>query len=95
MRRSALAFALIAAFLALADYARGISVDIAGIERALGGVDPSQPEAMAELMSSGVFEPPLCGERRHAVLPHPCQRESVCRDYYKVTIRQANGCWVG
>jgi putative hydrolase len=52
---------------ALADYARGISVDMAGIERALGGVDPSQPDAMAELMSSGVFEPPTTPEQQAAL----------------------------
>ena len=28
------------------------------IEQALGGIDPSNPQAIAELMSSGVFEPP-------------------------------------
>jgi putative hydrolase len=52
---------------ALADYARGITVDMAGIERALGGVDPAQPQAMAELMASGVFEPPNSPEQQAAL----------------------------
>jgi putative hydrolase len=52
---------------AVADYATGISVDMSGIERALGGVDPSNPEALAELMSSGVFEPPNTPEQQAAL----------------------------
>jgi putative hydrolase len=52
---------------AVSDYARGISVDLTGIEQALGGVDPSRPEAMAELMSSGVFEPPATPEQQAAL----------------------------
>ncbi len=52
---------------AVADYARGITVDMAGIEQALGGLDPSRPEAMAELMSSGVFEPPATQEQQAAL----------------------------
>ena len=49
---------------AVADYARGISVDLSGIESALGGVDPNNPQAIAELMSSGVFEPPDSPEQQ-------------------------------
>lgn len=52
---------------AVTDYARGISVDMAGIEQALGGIDPSQPQAMAELMSSGVFEPPTTADQQAAL----------------------------
>ncbi len=52
---------------AVTDYARGISVDMAGIEQAIGGIDPSQPQAMAELMSSGVFEPPTTAEQQSAL----------------------------
>ena len=52
---------------AVADYARGISVDMTGIEQALGGIDPSRPEAMSELMSSGVFEPPTTPEQQAAL----------------------------
>jgi len=52
---------------AVADYARGIAVDVSGIERALGGVDPNNPQAVAELMSSGVFEPPTTPEQQAAL----------------------------
>ena len=52
---------------AVADYARGISVDLSGIEQAMGGVDPTNPQAIAELMSSGVFEPPTTPEQQAAL----------------------------
>lgn len=52
---------------AVADYARGITVDVGGIEQALGGIDPTRPEAIAELMSSGVFEPPTTPEQQAAL----------------------------
>lgn len=52
---------------AVADYAHGISVDMAGIEQALGGIDPSQPQSMGELMSSGVFEPPTTPQQQAAL----------------------------
>lgn len=52
---------------AVADYARGIAVDVGAIESALGGIDPSRPEAIAELMSSGVFEPPTTPEQQAAL----------------------------
>jgi putative hydrolase len=43
---------------AVDDYARGISIDTSAIEAALGGVDPTNPQAIQEIMTSGVFEPP-------------------------------------
>jgi putative hydrolase len=52
---------------AVAEYARGISVDVSGLEQALGGIDPSNPQAVAELMSSGVFEPPKTPEQQAAL----------------------------
>jgi putative hydrolase len=52
---------------AVADYASGISVDMSGLEQAMGGVDPSNPEALTELMSSGVFEPPNTPEQQAAL----------------------------
>ena len=52
---------------AIAEYSRGISVDVSGIERALGGIDPSNPEALAELTGSGVFEPPTTPEQQAAL----------------------------
>lgn len=52
---------------AVDDYARGISIDTQAIESALSGVDPSNPQAMQELLGSGVFEPPTTPEQRAAL----------------------------
>jgi putative hydrolase len=38
-------------------YARGITVDPSAIERAIGELDPTDPEAAAQALSSGLFEP--------------------------------------
>jgi putative hydrolase len=48
---------------AVDDYARGISIDTSAIESALGGVDPANPQALQEIMTSGVFEPPTTPEQ--------------------------------
>jgi putative hydrolase len=48
---------------AVDDYARGITVDTSGIESALSGIDPSNPQALQEVMASGVFEPPTTPEQ--------------------------------
>ena len=37
-------------------YARGIDVDLGAIEQALGSFDPSNPEAVQEALSGGLFE---------------------------------------
>ncbi len=45
---------------AIADYARGITVDTARLEEALGGLDPSRPEALAEAqqaLAGGLLTP--------------------------------------
>ena len=52
---------------AVDDYARGISIDMSGMESALGGIDPTNPQAMQELMQSGVFEPPATPEQQAAL----------------------------
>jgi len=39
------------------DFGRGVTIDISGIEEAMGGIDPTNPEALQEAMSSGLFEP--------------------------------------
>jgi putative hydrolase len=49
---------------AVSDYARGISIDLSGLEGALGGVDPTNPEALNELMTSGMFEPATTPEQQ-------------------------------
>ena len=48
------------------DYARGITVDLSQIELAAGGIDPTNPAAMQEALSSGMFEPPTTDEQRAA-----------------------------
>lgn len=52
---------------AVDDYARGISVDVSGMESALGGIDASNPQALQELLASGVFEPPTSPEQQAAL----------------------------
>ena len=39
------------------DFGRGVTIDMSGIESAMGGIDPSDPQAIQEAMSSGLFEP--------------------------------------
>jgi putative hydrolase len=42
---------------AVEDFGRGVTIDISGIEASLGGLDPSNPEAIAEAINGGLFEP--------------------------------------
>ncbi|HET6151326.1 MAG TPA: zinc-dependent metalloprotease [Marmoricola sp.] len=42
---------------AVEDFGRGVTIDISGIEESLGGLDPSNPEAINEAITSGLFEP--------------------------------------
>ncbi|MET3962558.1 putative hydrolase [Marmoricola sp. OAE513] len=42
---------------AVEDFGRGVTIDISGIEESLSGLDPSNPEAINEAISSGLFEP--------------------------------------
>jgi putative hydrolase len=42
---------------AVAAYARGITVDTAQLEEAMGRIDPSNPEALQEALTGGLFEP--------------------------------------
>jgi putative hydrolase len=42
---------------AVEQYARGIIINTARIEDAVGRVDPSDPQALQEALSSGMFEP--------------------------------------
>ncbi len=48
-------------------YASGISVDTSKIQDALQGIDPNNPEAMQEVMASGVFEPAETEEQKQAL----------------------------
>ena len=45
-------------------YARGIVVDADAIERAITGLDPTNPEAMQEALSGGLFEPQTTPEQQ-------------------------------
>jgi putative hydrolase len=42
---------------AVAAYARGIHVDTARLEEALGSIDPTNPESLQQAMTGGMFEP--------------------------------------
>ena len=38
-------------------YSRGISVDMSAVERAMGDIDPSNPESIQNALTGGMFEP--------------------------------------
>lgn len=42
---------------AVEEYARGIHIDLDRVAEAAAGIDPSNPEALQEVLASGVFEP--------------------------------------
>ena len=42
---------------AIEDYARGITVDTSHMQEALGSIDPTNPEALQEALTGGLFEP--------------------------------------
>jgi putative hydrolase len=42
---------------AVEDFGRGTTIDIEGIEAKLGGIDPTNPAALQEAMTGGLFEP--------------------------------------
>jgi putative hydrolase len=48
-------------------YARGITVDLSAIERAVGQVDPTNPESIQEALSGGLFEPQETPEQEAAL----------------------------
>ena len=48
-------------------YASGISVDTGKIQEALQGIDPNDPQAIQDVMSSGVFEPAQTEEQKQAL----------------------------
>jgi putative hydrolase len=55
-------------FGAVEDYARGITVDMSMLEEAMRTVDPSNPEALQEALTSGMFEPEDTPEQKAALL---------------------------
>ncbi len=52
---------------AVGAYARGITVDTAQLEEAMGRIDPSNPEALQEALTGGLFEPQDTPEQRAAL----------------------------
>ena len=42
---------------AVEDFGRGVTIDISGIEEAMGGIDPTNLEAIQEALEGGLFEP--------------------------------------
>ncbi len=56
-------------FDAVDAYARGIEVDPAAIERAVGSIDPSDPESMQRAMGEGLFD----------LEPTPAQQAALAR----------------
>ncbi|MCX6396470.1 MAG: zinc-dependent metalloprotease [Propionibacteriales bacterium] len=42
---------------AVEDFGRGVTLDLSGIEESLAGLDPTNPAAINEAISSGLFEP--------------------------------------
>ena len=52
---------------AVEEYARGITIDADALEEAVRSVDPSDPEALQEALSSGLFEPQTTPQQRAAL----------------------------
>lgn len=48
-------------------YASGISVDTGKIQEAMQGIDPNDPQAMQDILASGVFEPAETEEQKQAL----------------------------
>jgi putative hydrolase len=48
-------------------YARGITVDISALERAMADIDPTNPESLQQALSGGLFEPEQTPEQRVAL----------------------------
>lgn len=52
---------------AVEEYARGIAIDTDRIEAAIREVDPSDPEALQQALSSGLFEPETTPQQKAAL----------------------------
>ncbi|HZE49152.1 MAG TPA: zinc-dependent metalloprotease, partial [Jatrophihabitantaceae bacterium] len=48
-------------------YARGITVDSAALERAMGEIDPTNPESLQNALAGGLFEPQETPEQQVAL----------------------------
>ena len=49
------------------DFGRGVTIDVSGIEQAMGQLDPTNLEAMQEAMQGGLFEPQQTPEQKAAL----------------------------
>ena len=52
---------------AVEDFGRGVTIDVSGIEQALGQLDPTNLEAMQEALQGGLFEPRQSPEQKAAL----------------------------
>jgi len=52
---------------AVEAYSRGITVDLSAIERAMGDVDPSNPQSIQDALTGGMFEPQTTPEQAAAL----------------------------
>jgi putative hydrolase len=50
------------------DFGRGVTIDISGIEEAMGQLDPTNMEAMQEALQGGLFEPQQTPEQKAALV---------------------------
>lgn len=53
---------------AIESFGGGVQIDVAGIEEQLRGFDPTNPQAMAEAMQGGLFEPKMSESQKAALL---------------------------
>lgn len=51
---------------AIGDFARGIKIDVTSIEEQMRSIDPTNPEAMQEALSGGLFDPAPTPEQERA-----------------------------
>jgi len=51
---------------AIEDFARGIRIDVSSIEEQMRSIDPTNPEAMQEALSGGLFDPATTPEQERA-----------------------------
>jgi putative hydrolase len=49
------------------DFGRGVTIDMSGIEQAMGSIDPSNPEAIQKALEGGLFEPRQSAEQKAAL----------------------------
>jgi len=49
------------------EFAKGITVDVSGLEQLAGQIDPTNPQSIEQAMSSGLFEPQTTPEQKAAL----------------------------